>query len=77
MEVYEWGYRLGEDSDTMPQFEVIFRLPGPVKQVEAGLEFNLFLLEGGEVWFSGQISQGSGMVITAEEFGSEPLINLS
>ena len=53
MEVYEWGYRLGEDSDTMPQFEVIFRLPGPVKQVEAGLEFNLFLLEGGEVWFSG------------------------
>jgi hypothetical protein len=43
-EVYEWGYRLGEDSDAMPQFEVIFLLPNECKQVEAGLEFNLFLL---------------------------------
>ena len=43
----------------------------------AGLEFNLFLLEGGEVWFSGQINQSSGLVISTEDFGSEPLINLS
>lgn len=48
-----------------------------VKQVEAGLEFNLFLLDDGEVWFSGQIVQSSGLVISTEEFGSEPLLNLS
>ena len=77
MEVYEWGYRLGEDSDAMPQFEVIYRLPGFVKQVEAGLEFNLFLLEDGEVWFSGQIVQGEETVFSTEEFGTEPLVNLS
>ena len=47
------------------------------KQVVAGLEFNLFLLDDGEVWFSGQIGQASGMVISTEDFGNEPLINLS
>lgn len=47
------------------------------KKVVAGLEFNLFLLDTGEVWFSGMISQASGLVISTEEFGNEPLINLS
>lgn len=75
--MYEWGYRLGEDSDAMIQFEVIFRLPRYCKQVAAGLEFTLFLMDNGEVWFCGQVTQASGLVVSAEEFGSEPLINLS
>lgn len=35
------------------------------------------MLDDGTVWFSGQIAQGSEMVITAEEFGTEPLVNLT
>jgi len=51
-DVYEWGF-VGSDS---MQFKKLFTLPGPCKEVEIGLEFNIFILENGSVYFSGVIT---------------------
>ena len=51
-EVYEWGF-VGSDGT---QFTKLYDLPGNCIQVECGLEFNLFLLEGGHLYMSGAIT---------------------
>lgn len=51
-EVYEWGYLGNEQS----QFEVVLTLPSKLKQLEAGLNFNLYLMEDGTVYMSGEIT---------------------
>ena len=52
-EVYEWGFVGSEGT----QFKKIVDLPGPCKDVQIGLEFNLFLLEDGSVYMFGAITQ--------------------
>ena len=52
--VYEWGF-VGSDND---QFHKLpFTLPGKCKDVQIGIEFNLFLLEDGSLYMFGQITQ--------------------
>jgi len=51
--VYQWGF-VGEEGH---QFMKLCTLPGPCKQVEIGLEFNLFLLENGDLFYFGTITQ--------------------
>ena len=53
-EVYEWGYRIGDQYGI--HFEMLYTLPGKCVEAQAGLEFNMFLLEDGTVWISGQIT---------------------
>lgn len=78
LEVFEWGYLYDarEESQSESQFRSTCKLPGPVKQIEIGLEFNLFLLEDGSVWFQGQITHGAQTIVTSagEKSG---LLNLS
>ena len=75
--MFEWGYRIGDRYGV--HFEVVYTLPGRCIEVQAGLEFNMFLLEDGTVWISGQISQGTEVVFTASKHGTgeNPLVNLT
>ena len=76
-EVFEWGYRIGDRYGV--HFEVVYNLPGRCIEVQAGLEFNMFLLEDGTVWISGQISQDTDVVFSAANHGTgeNPLVNLT
>ena len=58
-EVYEWGY-----VDSGKQFSCVYQLPeGKVSQVEIGLSFNMFLMDNGDVWMSGEIQQNGEIVM--------------
>ena len=61
--VYEWGF-VGDDG---MQFRKLFNLPEECLQVEIGLEFNLFLLKDGQVYFSGVITQEGASVLESDE----------
>ena len=50
--VYEWGF-VGSEAE---QFHKICELPSDCKQVEIGLEFNLFLLDDGKVYMFGEVT---------------------
>lgn len=68
-EVFEWGF-VGSDLEGSEhqQFRKLCRLPGKCKQVEIGLEFNLFLLENGTVYIYGAITQeGMNVINTFDE----------
>lgn len=45
----------------------MYNLPDECLQVEIGLEFNLFLLKNGQVYFSGEITQEGASVLSSEE----------
>ena len=76
-DVYEWGY-LGNDRGAESQFEVSLTLPSKLKHVEAGLNFNLYLMEDGKVFVSGEIYQDGETIMNTFNYGDgKKLVNLT